>query len=105
MDEIERIFLDEAHRRLDEIARILSGPFPGPGTRELETLQRHAHSLKGTAGSLGQTRIESSARSIWTRLEAEARGHATPAQVEQPVREEFERIREEVEKIDAPAHS
>ncbi|MFA5862296.1 MAG: Hpt domain-containing protein, partial [Candidatus Thermoplasmatota archaeon] len=63
--EADAIFLREAKQRMSEIDRILSArEFPEPGSDRARELWRHAHSLKGTAGSLGHARVEAAAERL-----------------------------------------
>lgn len=99
MDEIDAIFVAEAQRRLDEVARILDAPFPRPETPAFAILLRHAHSLKGTAGTLGHHEIEALAAAAWLRLDSERR---TPdPRREEEVREEFAQMGDELRRLHA----
>lgn len=74
--EVERIFADEARRRILRVESLVEGGIPAPGTPERQELWRHVHSLKGTAESLGFLRIGELSGDIAERLGG---GHeATP---------------------------
>lgn len=100
-DEIEAIFLAEARRRMADVTRILQKGFPESGTRELTELARHAHTLKGTAGSLGHASIEVAAEEIMLRLEPwrQAKG-PVPVEEATRLREDFREIAEEISAIE-----
>lgn len=100
-DEIEAIFLAEARRRMDAVAQILERGFPESGSPELTELQRHAHTLKGTAGSLGHDSIEEAAEEIMMRLEPyrQPRGPVPPEDAMR-MREDFREIAEAIATIE-----
>lgn len=100
-DEIEAIFLAEARRRMSDVSRLLAHGFPDSGTHELTELRRHAHTLKGTAGSLGHANIEVAAEDIMGRLEPWQRSRGPiPAEDAQRMREDFRLIAEEIAAIE-----
>lgn len=100
-DEIEAIFLAEARRRMADVSRLLAHGFPDSGSRELAELRRHAHTLKGTAGSLGHGTIEEAAEEIMMRLEPWQRARGpVPAEEATRMREDFREIAEELATIE-----
>jgi chemotaxis protein histidine kinase CheA len=65
---VNEVFAAEARERVDAARGILERGFPAPGSREMDELYRHAHALKGTAGSLGFPRVAALAGDLATRL-------------------------------------
>lgn len=70
-NEIDRVFRDEARRRIARVRAIVEKGLPSARSAERAELWRHIHSLHGTASSLGHDRIGALSEGIATRLGAE----------------------------------
>lgn len=78
LPDAERLFEGEARRRVALIREIVRRGFPPQAPRDAAELWRHAHSLTGTAGSLGHERIAEISADLATLLAPERRAALSP---------------------------
>lgn len=96
--ELQRVFREEARRRVREMARALRRRADPGG------LWRHAHSLKGAAGTVGEHRVERLAKDIAETVQDET-GRPRPwtRDARERVRRDVDDLEDELRRMDGGA--
>lgn len=94
-DELRRIFNEEADARARDLER---AAFSGP--LERDTIFRHAHSLKGLAGTFGHARVASMAERVASELQDRLGRPRTLTEAEERrVKEEIRTLVDEIARL------